>query len=65
MQDKLNEALAGEKVDGIFCVAGGWAGGNAANKGIYSCFRKEKNKIKFVWNNLYIKTKSSLNIRFH
>ncbi|KAJ8943967.1 hypothetical protein NQ318_013548 [Aromia moschata] len=25
----VNSALDGSKVDGIFCVAGGWAGGNA------------------------------------
>ncbi|XP_030748332.1 dihydropteridine reductase-like [Sitophilus oryzae] len=25
----VGEALNGEKLDGIFCVAGGWAGGNA------------------------------------
>ena len=29
----VEEALRGEKVDAIFCVAGGWAGGNAASKG--------------------------------
>lgn len=31
---KLEEQLQNEKLDAIFCVAGGWAGGNAANKGI-------------------------------
>jgi hypothetical protein len=25
--------LNGEKVDAVICVAGGWAGGNAASKG--------------------------------
>ena len=30
---KVEETLAGEKVDAILCVAGGWAGGNAAHKG--------------------------------
>jgi dihydropteridine reductase len=29
---KVEETLAGEKVDAILCVAGGWAGGNAASK---------------------------------
>ena len=30
------ENLVGKnKLDGIFCVAGGWAGGNAASEGIY------------------------------
>jgi len=29
---KLEEQLQSDKLDGIFCVAGGWAGGNAANK---------------------------------
>ena len=33
VQEKLSDVLGGEKLDGIFCVAGGWAGGNAANKG--------------------------------
>ncbi|XP_074031295.1 dihydropteridine reductase [Leptinotarsa decemlineata] len=28
--DSVNSALNGSKLDGIFCVAGGWAGGNAA-----------------------------------
>jgi len=28
---KVKEVLNGEKVDGIYCVAGGWAGGNAAS----------------------------------
>jgi hypothetical protein len=32
------ETLLGEnKVDAILCVAGGWAGGNAANKGMKYC----------------------------
>jgi len=30
---KVEEMLAGEKLDAIVCVAGGWAGGNAASKG--------------------------------
>ncbi|XP_063987727.1 dihydropteridine reductase [Diachasmimorpha longicaudata] len=30
--DQVKEILNGEKVDGVICVAGGWAGGNAANK---------------------------------
>lgn len=37
---KLAEALGGDnKVDAILCVAGGWAGGNAASDGkfLYSC----------------------------
>ncbi len=29
----VEEALGGEKVDAVLCVAGGWAGGNAASKG--------------------------------
>ncbi|RZF41143.1 hypothetical protein LSTR_LSTR010795 [Laodelphax striatellus] len=29
---QLNSALAGDKVDAVICVAGGWAGGNAASK---------------------------------
>ena len=40
------EKLVGpEKIDAIICVAGGWAGGNAANKGINSNIHK---KITFV-----------------
>ena len=36
---KVDEALGGEKVDAVVCVAGGWAGGNAASKGAnkYAC----------------------------
>ncbi len=30
---KLADSLGGEKLDAIFCVAGGWAGGNAKSKG--------------------------------
>lgn len=30
---KLLDLLNGHKVDGIFCVAGGWAGGNVNHKG--------------------------------
>ena len=30
--DGVEGALAGEKLDAIFCVAGGWAGGNAKAK---------------------------------
>ncbi|XP_011880915.1 PREDICTED: dihydropteridine reductase isoform X2 [Vollenhovia emeryi] len=29
---QIKDTLKDEKVDGIICVAGGWAGGNAANK---------------------------------
>ena len=32
VQDRVAEVLAGEKLDGIFCVASGWAGCNAASK---------------------------------
>ena len=31
--DGVEGALAGEKLDAIFCVAGGWAGGSAKAKG--------------------------------
>jgi len=31
--DKVAEVLEGRKVDAVLCVAGGWAGGNAASKG--------------------------------
>ncbi|XP_022080565.1 dihydropteridine reductase-like isoform X2 [Acanthaster planci] len=31
---KVEETLSGEKLDAILCVAGGWAGGNAASKAL-------------------------------
>ena len=33
VQSRVSEVLKDDKVDAIFCVAGGWAGGNAASKG--------------------------------
>jgi len=30
---QVGSLLSGEKVDAVICVAGGWAGGNAASKG--------------------------------
>lgn len=27
---KVGDALSGEKLDAVICVAGGWAGGNAS-----------------------------------
>jgi dihydropteridine reductase len=30
--------LHGEKIDAVICVAGGWAGGNAASKGNFPIF---------------------------
>jgi len=32
IQSRVSEVLNGDKVDAIICVAGGWAGGNAASK---------------------------------
>jgi len=32
--EKVAEILEGNKVDAVLCVAGGWAGGNAASKGL-------------------------------
>jgi dihydropteridine reductase len=32
VSQKVEELLAGEKLDAVLCVAGGWAGGNAASK---------------------------------
>ncbi len=37
VSQKVEEALGGEKVDAVLCVAGGWAGGNAASKGTQRC----------------------------
>ena len=34
ISDSLAEKLDGHKLDAILCVAGGWAGGNAASKGM-------------------------------
>jgi hypothetical protein len=36
VEKDVEESLKDEKVDAILCVAGGWAGGNAANKGMRS-----------------------------
>lgn len=33
IQEALSSYLVNDKVKGIFCVAGGWAGGNAKSKG--------------------------------
>ncbi len=33
LQESISKFLGGEKLSAIFCVAGGWAGGNAKNKG--------------------------------
>ena len=37
VQSRLAEVLNGEKLNAIFCVAGGWAGGNASSKGTNLC----------------------------
>ena len=39
---KVEEALGGEKVDAVVCVAGGWAGGNAASKGMGTSHNPKK-----------------------
>ena len=36
MTSSVREVLSGEKVDAVLCVAGGWAGGNAAHKDFVS-----------------------------
>lgn len=33
IKQSLDSILGGTKLAGLFCVAGGWAGGNAASKG--------------------------------
>jgi len=33
VSNKVAEVLEGNKLDAVLCVAGGWAGGNAASKG--------------------------------
>lgn len=32
VQKRVSEVLNGDKLNGVFCVAGGWAGGNAKSK---------------------------------
>lgn len=34
----VESIIGGEKLDAVLCVAGGWAGGNAASKGITKKF---------------------------
>lgn len=34
--EQVDKVLAGDKLDAIVCVAGGWAGGNASSDGEYS-----------------------------
>ena len=33
--EKVQEAMGEDKLDALVCVAGGWAGGNAASPGVY------------------------------
>ncbi len=40
----VEEALAGQKVDAVLCVAGGWAGGNAASKGTVNTRTQDAHK---------------------
>lgn len=35
--------MGSEKLDAVLCVAGGWAGGNAAAKGTCACIQVQKN----------------------
>lgn len=35
ISSELTTKLGGEKLDAVICVAGGWAGGNATNKGLH------------------------------
>ena len=35
---KVADILGDNRLDAIFCVAGGWAGGNAADKGLWIRF---------------------------
>ena len=37
MSEKVQAAVGQEKLDAVVCVAGGWAGGNAASPGITLC----------------------------
>jgi dihydropteridine reductase len=35
--NEVDKVLGGGKLDAVVCVAGGWAGGNAAADGMHSC----------------------------
>lgn len=45
---KLDDQFTEEKLDGIFCVAGGWAGGNASSEGINFLFSYRLNMYDHV-----------------
>lgn len=47
---KVGDALQGNKLDAVICVAGGWAGGNA-KKGIfiYIFVQLNINKLIFIY----------------
>lgn len=38
----VESIIGGEKLDAVLCVAGGWAGGNAASKGMTPPLQKIK-----------------------
>jgi hypothetical protein len=37
IRGKIDELVGENKLDAVLCVAGGWAGGNAASKGMCCC----------------------------
>lgn len=40
----VESVIGGEKLDAVLCVAGGWAGGNAASKG-WQIFKNQKKRL--------------------
>ncbi|CAL8106271.1 unnamed protein product [Calicophoron daubneyi] len=44
IDSQIGSALGGEKLDAILCVAGGWAGGNAAHQDFFK-------NAEFMWKN--------------
>lgn len=46
---KVQEAMGEEKLDAVVCVAGGWAGGNAASPGqCVACMHKHPGLITYI-----------------
>jgi dihydropteridine reductase len=51
---QVGTLLNGEKVDAVICVAGGWAGGNAASKGnfmVFACWLKSTGLTLIITSN--------------
>lgn len=44
IDEAISSLLGAEKLCGIFCVAGGWAGGNSGSKGNFFSFFKKRER---------------------